>query len=88
MTTFPTIHLNGTSRDELIRQLSAALVAIGSAREALAAASPNARDYYPQGTEATRSAYAEHRSRLERLLVIEDELNAIAGHVVEARRQV
>ena len=42
----PTIHLNGTSHDELLRQILDAKEAIRKAVEALANAAPNMRDYY------------------------------------------
>ena len=42
----PRIHLNGTSKGELLDQLKAADRALGAAEEALGRAAPNARDYY------------------------------------------
>jgi hypothetical protein len=75
--TVPTVHINGTSRDELLEQIRDAYLAIGKAMEALAKASPNGRDYYPQGDEACRAARKEHQSRAERLASVRDELLTI-----------
>lgn len=79
----PTLHLNGTSSAELIDQLTAAMSAVNYAARAVAAAAPNARDYYVQGPDATARALSEHRSRLSRLQAISDELAAILDNVLE-----
>jgi hypothetical protein len=57
MTTIPTIHLNGTGKDTLTAEYYAAYKAIEAAVEALAAATSNCRDFYPQGADA----YSRHR---------------------------
>jgi hypothetical protein len=64
----PTVHLNGTSREELCLQLQRADDALLAAYEALSATAPHGRDYYPQGEDAIVKATAEHRSRLRRLI--------------------
>lgn len=76
--TVPTVHLNGTSREELLRQVQAAGHAVWQARDALAKASPNARDYYPQGELAYPAARAEHDRRARVLLEVEEELSQLA----------
>lgn len=43
----PTVHMNGTSPEDLLEQLVRAHQAVAGALEALDAASPNGRDYYP-----------------------------------------
>lgn len=57
MATIPTIHLNGTGATTLRDEYTAAYDAIGKAVDALVAATSNARDFYPQGTDA----YYKHR---------------------------
>lgn len=61
----PTLHLNGTSRTELIKQLTDAGHALALAIDALGNASPHGRDYYPQGPDAFR-----HRGAAPRPLLV------------------
>ncbi len=56
----PSIHLNGTSAEQLLEQACEAGNAVRAAIVALEAAGPNARDYYPQGDDAFTRARAEH----------------------------
>lgn len=77
----PTIHLNGTSRDELQRQLIAAIEAVRGAVETVAKAGPHGRDYYPQGPDAINTALAEHYARLEKLDAVYKELCAIGEEI-------
>jgi hypothetical protein len=79
--TKPTVHLNGTSRAELARQLSEARKAIRAAQDALNEASPNGRDYYPQPLGALRAATGEHLARARALASIDAELAALQAHV-------
>jgi hypothetical protein len=74
----PTIHLNGTSRQELLDGYVVTLRAVCDAIDALSKAHPNGRDYYVQGPDATHKAKDEHRSRVHRLASVRDELAAIA----------
>jgi hypothetical protein len=77
----PTIHMNGTSAKELYEQLEKAFEAIQEAWAALKRASPNGRDYYPQGPQVVYAAEEEHFDRLNRLKSVQDELEEIMGHV-------
>lgn len=70
----PTIHFNGTSRQYLIDQYRKAFLAVLAAMEAVQAAAPNGRDYYPQGADAFLFALGEHVDRLKRLEVIKGEM--------------
>jgi hypothetical protein len=70
----PTIHLNGTSRGELVAQLEAAHTAIQAALRALEGVCPNGRDYYPQGQGATQEALRQHANRLHNLTAVAAEL--------------
>jgi hypothetical protein len=67
--TFPTIHGNGTSPEQLMANYKAAAEAIRAAQAALQDCSPNGRDYYPQGPDAISKAveeFREHQLALER----------------------
>jgi hypothetical protein len=83
----PTVHLNGTSREELCLQLQRADDALLAAYEALSATAPHGRDYYPQGEDAIVKATAEHRSRLRRLIEIIDEIVAMRHGIYEATKK-
>ena len=61
ITQYPTVHLNGTSKDTLLNAYTAANSALLNALEALEACAPNGRDYYVSGdigkaTPSTTSA--------------------------------
>jgi hypothetical protein len=77
----PTVHMNGTSRDELIRQLETAYDALNTAIEALTAASPNARDYYPQGPHAYSQASNEHTARLGALHTVRADVERLVNAI-------
>lgn len=59
----PIVHLNGTSREELIHQRVELHHALREAEAKLGAASPNARDYYVQ-PGLWHKALAQHERRL------------------------
>ena len=63
----PTIHLNGTSGASLKAEYYAAYEAIDAAVEALAAATCNARDFYPQGADAYYKAREERAEAFDKL---------------------
>lgn len=81
----PTIHLNGTSKKELLDGYRAAYSALGDAIEALRKTAPHGRDYYVQSDDARALATAidEHQARLAKLVLIRDEIEAIAVAVQE-----
>lgn len=80
----PTIHLNGTSREELQKQLETAVTALTTTLQALTDATPHARDYYPQGNNAWQEALNEHRERYNSLVRVRDELMMLLEYVVDA----
>ena len=80
----PTLHINGTSRDELLDQLSVAGGKVMDAIEALTAAAPNGRDYYPQGPSALSRAQSEHDARIARLNTVLVELTDMAEAVANS----
>lgn len=73
----PTIHRNGTPASQLQQAYEAAYRALTDAIEAVNAASPNGRDYYPQGAQAFTQAAAEHSRRLAALAAVQEELLAL-----------
>lgn len=77
----PTIHLNGSSREALKLPLCEASNNIFDAIRALAEATPNGRDYYPQGPEALARATAEHTARLRKLEEVRAEINGLLEHI-------
>lgn len=78
----PLVHLNGTSRSNLVAQYQTARDAVARARECLHDASPNQRDYYCHPlTGAWKSASDQHAARLQRLLDIEAELLTILDEI-------
>ena len=56
---YPTVHMNGTSHEVLLRQALRACEALDAALAAMAEAAPNSRDYYPQGDGAFLQAVGE-----------------------------
>lgn len=78
----PTVHLNGTDGEELLRQLEAAYTAVQAAITAVMAAAPNARDYYVQGNAyAFRDARNAHDRHLRALQIVRDDLVTSGEHV-------
>ncbi len=80
----PTIHRNGTSREELAEQNQNARRAVQEAIKALVAAEPNGRDYYPQGPTVIQAALAEHVNRVSKLAEVLKELEELAEHICDA----
>ena len=77
--TFPTVHLNGTSRDELLRQLLDADLALSTALAKLRQASPHARDYYvSQDPDAFKKARSQHDARCKAIFDVRNEIQQIA----------
>jgi hypothetical protein len=67
MATFPTLHLNGTGKNNLRDGYANAYDAIDKAIEALANAELNGRDFYPQGPGAYSQARSERDAALKQL---------------------
>lgn len=79
----PTVHLNGTSRDELVAQFERASNALALALQALMDAAPNARDYYVQNGDAFTKARTEHYARVERVQQVKDEIEQLWESVIK-----
>jgi hypothetical protein len=86
--TRPFIHSNGTSAHTLENDYGLARNALVDAIDSLDRCYPHGRDYYPLGGNALTKAQDEHRSRVERLRSVLDELRLLEEHCadVTARR--
>lgn len=77
----PTVHLNGSSPKRLFEAYAEAAGAIRRAMEAVSAAAPNGRDYYPQGPAAIGEAVQEHTTRVLALECVMRDMQMLAEHV-------
>lgn len=77
----PTVHLNGTSRDDLVEQRLGVIRALCDVEKALQAAWPHGRDYYPQGPDALNRAQQEWADRLDVLVVMREEVEEEAHQI-------
>jgi len=73
----PTIHDNGTSKDQLVKELIDVHEALDTAYRVMKETAPNARDYYPQGPRKFAIAVEEHLGRLKRLDQIKEEIGEL-----------
>jgi hypothetical protein len=62
--TDPTVHLNGTSRDSLVKQRIGIIDALLGVEKAIGQAWPHGRDYYPQGPDALSAAEQVWKERV------------------------
>lgn len=81
----PYVHLGGTSKEALERQLEIARSALAQAIDALDEAAPNARDYFGivPGPAHFDLATSQHRFRRARLDEVLAELDDIAEAVAD-----
>lgn len=84
--TLPTIHLNGTGADSLQREYRAVRRAITAAADALAAATCNARDFYPQEPGAWERARAERAEAFRLLEQVSNYVEQWEMHAADARQ--
>jgi len=84
--TLPTIHLNGTGADNLQQEYRAVRKAIAAAADALAAATCNARDFYPQEPGAWERARAERAEAFRLLQQVSDYAEQWEIHAMDHRR--
>ena len=81
---FPTIHLNGTSKQQLLDDYCDVSHALNAAIEKMIENGPNGRDYYPAGDQAFPQAIKEHYDRIEKLHAVKAEIDQIAEHIADA----
>ena len=74
----PTIHNNGTDGQELLLQVLRILDSLDLVQAAMREASPHARDYYPQGSNATEEARKAYYERYAEVNVMLEEFQALA----------
>ena len=86
MATIPTIHLNGTSGDDLRREYHNAYKAIGDAIDALVAATHNGRDFYPQGPDAYSQARKERDEAFWQLRAAQAYVGAMLAGICDQQR--
>ena len=79
----PTVHLNGTSGKELLKQMEVVGRAAHGLLTALYDAAPNGRDYYVKGPDALKRAMAQHQHRVKRIASVLEELDCIAEGIAE-----
>jgi hypothetical protein len=79
----PIVHLNGTSKAELLRLREEFYAALDAAVAALREMAPNGRDYYPGEAGLMERAVEQHRRRCASLTDLmremEEECRAIQG---------
>lgn len=79
----PTIHLNGTSKEQLLRELEEILIALEGAKKKMEKQTIHGRDYYPQGHEALQAAVKEGIGRFQRLRSITREFEELYEKISE-----
>ena len=70
----PTVHMNGTSKKNLLAELQEAHVAIEVAIDKLVQVTCHGRDYYPQGPHAYGQAREEMDRRFQLLQSLQNDL--------------
>jgi hypothetical protein len=79
----PTIHLNGTSGQDLKAEYYAAYEAIERAVEALAAATLNARDFYVQSADAYYEAREQRAEAFDKLRQVQDYVEGMLVGIID-----
>lgn len=81
----PVANINGTSRDELVRNYVSAKVALQAAIDAVRLTSPHGRDFQTcaEPYKAHRIAREQHIGRLALLESITEEMDALAHMVID-----
>jgi len=79
----PTIHLNGTSKEQLFAEVCGAAGAIRGAISACSVAAPNARDYYVAGPGAFEAARTQHAEAIANLVSALMYFQAVAEHIAD-----
>lgn len=80
----PSIHLNGTSSQELREVHEKAAHALQAALNALQECYPNGRDYYPQGNSAYADARAQHDTACKAVVAVRDEVMDVLAAIVDS----
>jgi hypothetical protein len=83
--TYPTVHLNGSGKENLLGSYMEAQEAITKAVHTLEEHAPNARDYYVQGDGAFEKAREEHMKRVYRIYDVRLEIEAIIDYLMDTK---
>jgi hypothetical protein len=78
---YPTIHSEGTPREELLQAATEGIAAVWRALEATSAAAPHARDYSPQGPTAYHDALRDYVYLMDRQVSVLKDLQGLARHI-------
>lgn len=83
---FPTVHLNGTSKQQLLDDYCDMGHALNAAMEKMIENGPNGRDYpiNRDGTCSFTQARKEHMDRIAKIHAIKEEIDAIAVHIADS----
>lgn len=77
----PTVHRDGTPKDELLRQLQEARDALNEAVRLTRLACPHVRDFAPQGEHALGEALRERRERIDKLVDVLDDFDELLAGI-------
>ncbi len=77
----PTLHLNGTGKEMLLKGYMAAYHALREAQKAMESIEFNPRDYYVQGPEAWTEAVKEMNTRLLAIGKVKTEIEEILNAI-------
>lgn len=80
---FPTVHINGTGKQDLIDERCAVVEALYTAGKRLAAACPNGRDFYPDECKEWEAAYDQHKRRLQIIRDLTAEMEAETSAIAD-----
>jgi len=69
----PVVHMNGTAKSDLIEQQSEVYLQLSNVLDAMRAAAPNGRDYYPV-PGLMEKAIAQHMRRMGVITGLMDEI--------------
>jgi len=69
----PVVHMNGTAKSDLIEQQSEVYLQLSNVLDAMRAAAPNGRDYYP-APGLMEKAIAQHMRRMGVITGLMDEI--------------
>jgi hypothetical protein len=83
----PTIHLNGTDAETILRNIRIVMDPLETAIEHLESTGPHGRDYYVQGPDVIATAIHEHCDRVARLRSVYNEISEIYWAVVRREQR-
>ena len=83
----PTIHMNGTSKAQLVKEYEAAYDAVDNAIKVFREITVHGRDYYvqPDYPHVFYRAQDEHQALLNKLFDVRKDLETRLGHLLEQK---